>query len=74
MTPFNTRKNEYLRTFAHQAHGPFSFLDAANGRTLISCTAFFRVGNFTGHRLLCSVLAEDFINPRFGHAARGLGR
>ncbi len=48
-----------LAAFAQKAVGPFSFI-ALIGEWRHRETYFERRGNFTGHRLPCIVLAEDF--------------
>lgn len=61
MTPFDTfnRPHAFARFF-YSAVGPFSFMDTSRNRTPFACTYFTRVGNFTGHKLPCVVLAEDY--------------
>lgn len=71
MKPFDLYGSRLFEDFAAAASGPFSYLEyGTKGQTRatlrsdktrwIRCTAFFRRGAFTGHRLLCSVLPEDW--------------
>ncbi len=53
-------RSTQIEDFAAKASGPFSFIEMSHAMCRFKSTAFWRVANFTGHRILCVVLAEDY--------------
>ena len=53
-------RSTQIDNFAATAIGPFSFIERSHTMRQFRATAFWRVANFTGHRILCVVLAEDY--------------